>query len=173
MNNTGKIEETSNIGSTILMSSKGYADLVGTKNGENLYWTTDINSELPIKMAATGSGASIKPETIPAVFKRAALERGENNALKVMRDKKELSWSWNQYYDDCFAFAKALHAIGIDSRKTVNIMGFNSPEWAIAYCGSMMHNNVVSGVYTTNGIEACHYQAEHSEAQVIVVETLE
>jgi long-chain-fatty-acid--CoA ligase ACSBG len=172
MNNTGKIDDTSNIGSTILMSSQGYADLVGTKNGQNLYWTTDINAEIPIKMAATGSGASIKPETIPAVFKRTALQRGDNNALNVMRDKKEVSWSWNQYYNDCFSFAKALHMVGIDERKCVNIMGFNSPEWAIVYLGSMMHNNVVSGVYTTNGIEACIYQAEHSEAEVIVVETL-
>jgi long-chain-fatty-acid--CoA ligase ACSBG len=89
-----------------------------------------------------------------------------------MRDGKELSLSWNQYYSESLAFAKALHVIRIDERKAVNIMGFNSPEWAIAYCGSMMHNNVVSGVYTTNGMEASLYQAEHSEAQVIVVETL-
>ncbi len=26
------------------------------------------------------------------------------------------------------------------------------------------------GVYTTNGAEACHYVAEHSDAEVIVVE---
>ena len=70
------------------------------------------------------------------------------------------------------SFAKSLHFIGVDSRKAVNIMGFNSPEWAIAYFGSMMHNNVVSGVYTTNGADACQYQAEHSEAQVIVVESI-
>jgi len=70
------------------------------------------------------------------------------------------------------SFAKSLHKIGVDSRKSVNIMGFNCPEWAIAYYGSMMHNNVVSGVYTTNGADACQYQAEHSEAQVIVVETI-
>ena len=89
-----------------------------------------------------------------------------------MRDKKEVSWTWTQYYNEAFAFARALHAIEVDERKAVNIMGFNSPEWAIAYFGSMMHNNVVSGVYTTNGYEACLYQAEHSEAQVIVVETL-
>jgi len=70
------------------------------------------------------------------------------------------------------SFAKSLHKMGVDSRKAVNIMGFNCPEWAIAYYGSMMHNNVVSGVYTTNGADACQYQAEHSEAQVIVVETI-
>jgi long-chain-fatty-acid--CoA ligase ACSBG len=62
------------------------------------------------------------------------------------------------------SFAKSIHTLGIDERKSVNIMGFNSPEWAIAYFGSIFHNNVVSGVYTTNGVEACHYQAEHSEA---------
>jgi len=92
--------------------------------------------------------------------------------LNVQKNKKIYSWTWNQYYKDCMSFAKSLHFIGVDSRKAVNIMGFNSPEWAIAYFGSMMHNNVVSGVYTTNGADACQYQAEHSEAQVIVVETI-
>ena len=53
------------------------------------------------------------------------------------------------------AFAKSLHALGIDSWKSVNIMGFNSPEWAIAFYGSIFHNNIVSGVYTTNGAQAC------------------
>lgn len=81
-----------------------------------------------------------------------------------MRDKKEVTWTWNQYYRDSMAFAKSLHFLGVDQRKSVNIMGFNSPEWAISYQGSMLHNNVVSGVYTTNGAEASHYQAEHSEA---------
>jgi hypothetical protein len=60
------------IGSTILMSSQGYADLIGTTDGKDLHWTTSINAELPIKMAASGIGASIKPDTIPAFFKRTA-----------------------------------------------------------------------------------------------------
>jgi long-chain-fatty-acid--CoA ligase ACSBG len=47
--------------------------------------------------------------------------------------------------------------LGVEERKAVNIYGFNSPEWAIAFMGSIMHNNVVSGVYITNGPEACHY----------------
>jgi long-chain-fatty-acid--CoA ligase ACSBG len=36
-------------------------------------------------------------------------------------------------------------------------MGFNSPEWTIAYFGGVLHNNILSGVYTTNGAEACKY----------------
>ena len=84
--------------------------------------------------------------------------------MNVMRNKKVYSWTWDQYYKDCMAFAKGLHHIGVDQRKAVNIMGFNSPEWAIANFGSIFHNNVVSGVYITNGVDACQYQAEHSEA---------
>lgn len=43
-------------------------------------------------------------------------------------------------------------------------MGFNAPEWAIAFFGSIFANNIPSGVYTTNNSEACFYQANHSEA---------
>lgn len=52
-------------------------------------------------------------------------------------------------------------------------MGFNSPEWCIAFFGAVFNNNVVSGVYITNGPDACKYQAENSECQVAVVDTIE
>jgi hypothetical protein len=38
--------------------------MINSKNGKNLYWTTDINQELPIKMDASGLAANIKPETL-------------------------------------------------------------------------------------------------------------
>lgn len=52
-------------------------------------------------------------------------------------------------------------------------MGYNAPEWAIAFFGTIFANNVASGVYSTNIAEACYYQADHSEAQLIVVENEE
>jgi long-chain-fatty-acid--CoA ligase ACSBG len=52
-------------------------------------------------------------------------------------------------------------------------MGFNSPEWVIAFVGAVMYNCVGTGIYSTNTAEACLYQAEHSDAEVIVVETNE
>jgi long-chain-fatty-acid--CoA ligase ACSBG len=90
-----------------------------------------------------------------------------------MRDNREYVWSWNEYFRDCLAFAKSLSCIGIDERMAVNIMGHNSPEWAICFFGSIFHNNVVSGVYITNGPQACLYQAENSDAQVLVCDTPE
>lgn len=50
-----------------------------------------------------------------------------------------------------------MHAIGITERKAVNIIGFNSPEWAMAFLGGISYNCVLSGVYITNGPEACVY----------------
>lgn len=77
--------------------------------------------------------------------------------MRVMRKQKEYIWTWNQYYTDTLGFAKALHFLGVDERSCVNIMGFNSPEWAISFYGGILHNNVSSGIYTTNGAEACFY----------------
>lgn len=34
----------------VMMSTKGYQNLVGSQDGKNIFWTTDINTELPIKM---------------------------------------------------------------------------------------------------------------------------
>ena len=52
-------------------------------------------------------------------------------------------------------------------------MGHNSPEWLISFMGSIFYNCIASGVYPTNNSEACFYQAEHSEAELIVVDSVD
>ena len=66
-----------------------------------------------------------------------------------------------------------MQAVGVRDRKSVNIMGHNSPEWVIAFMGTSLFNCVASGVYPTNNAEACLYQADHSEAELIVVDSVE
>jgi long-chain-fatty-acid--CoA ligase ACSBG len=78
-------------------------------------------------------------------------------ALYVDRKGRILSWSWYEYQRDVSAFSKAMHVLGINERKSVNIMGHNSPEWVIAFMGSIQYNCVASGVYPTNNAEACLY----------------
>lgn len=34
----------------VLMSTQGYQKLVKMENGQNLHWTSDMRTELPIKM---------------------------------------------------------------------------------------------------------------------------
>lgn len=50
-------------------------------------------------------------------------------------------------------------------------MGFNSPEWVFAFIGAILINCVGTGIYSTNGPEACLYQVDHSEAEVVCCET--
>ena len=106
-------------------------------------------------MGEKGMSADVKPDIIPMNVIRTAALRGDAVAMRVMRNNKEYVWTWSEYYNDIVSFSKSLIYLGIDERKAVNIMGFNAPEWAIAYFGSLFHNNVVSGVYITNGAAAC------------------
>lgn len=70
-------------------------------------------------------------------------------------------------------FAKALQKLGINERKAVNISGFNAPEWTIAFIGSICNNNIGCGVYTTNSPEQCLFLADNSEAEIIVLDSVE
>ena len=93
--------------------------------------------------------------------------------MYIERGGKVLSWTWTQYLKEVYAFTKALSVLGISERKSVNISGHNSPEWVIAFMGTAFYNCIASGVYPTNNAEACFYQADHSEAELVVVDSVE
>lgn len=67
-------------------------------------------------------------------------------------------------------FAKACHKMQVKDKSAVAIMGFNAPEWAIAFFGGVMNNMIGTGIYITNATEAVFYQTDHSEAEIVVVE---
>ena len=66
-----------------------------------------------------------------------------------------------------------MSALGINERAGVNIIGFNSPEWAISFIGGIFYNCVSTGVYITNTPEACFYQADHSEAEIVICDGID
>ena len=88
----------------------------------------------------------------------------------MKRDGKWLHWTYDEFHRDILRFAKGLLALGINKYKAMNIIGFNAPEWVIAFYSGFYSAVIPIGVYTTNGPDACHYVAEHSEAQVVVAE---
>ncbi len=67
---------------------------------------------------------------------------------------------------------KAMHKIGITEKSSVNILSSNCPEWFISFMGAVCYNCIGTGVYTTNSADACVYQAQHSDAELIVVDSL-
>jgi long-chain-fatty-acid--CoA ligase ACSBG len=55
-----------------------------------------------------------------------------------------------------------LISLGVKGYSAVNIIGFNSAPWAVAFSGSIFGHYLPIGIYTTNGPEACEYIANHS-----------
>jgi hypothetical protein len=55
---------------------------MGSEDGKNLYWTTDINAELPIKLKPSGIGA-LEPRTLSSLFRETALKQGDKPALYI------------------------------------------------------------------------------------------
>lgn len=60
--------------------------------------------------------------------------------------------------------------MGIQKYKSVNILGFNSPEWLISFYGSIFAFDFPVGIYTTNSAESCHYIADNSDCELVVCE---
>ena len=76
--------EVPDIDKNILMTINGYEKLMSIeKTDKNLYWTSDIKSELPIKYGDTGISSFIAPETISNALIRAGQIRGDSPALRV------------------------------------------------------------------------------------------
>lgn len=97
-------------------------------------------------------------------------EHEEYPALRVKRKGRWIEWTYRQYYDQSRAFAKALLSPAIDLPKHtgVAIIGFNSPEWFVADVGAIFAGCIATGMYTTNGPEACFYIADHCKVGWVV-----
>lgn len=66
--------------------------------------------------------------------------------------------------------AKAFINLGLESRNSVGILGFNSPEWFFADLAAIFCNSISTGIYATNSPEMCQYMANHCHANILVVE---
>eukprot|EP00457_Paulinella_chromatophora_P001618 gb/GEZN01001620.1/.p1 GENE.gb/GEZN01001620.1/~~gb/GEZN01001620.1/.p1 ORF type:complete len:813 (-),score=86.22 gb/GEZN01001620.1/:290-2728(-) len=114
--------------------------------------------------------ASKAPITVMEVFKKAVARNPDWIALRVERKGEWKEWSFKQYADDVYTAAKALIKLGVKPFESVNVVGFNAPEWHISNMAAIAVGAKAAGIYTTNGPEACKYITEHSEARVVVVE---
>ncbi len=156
----------SQISTSTILNSKS------TDHHKDILWTSDIKRELPVFMSRSATG-SMPPVTMMEVFESAVKECPKEEALCFERDGQWTSWTWNHYHKETVAFAKALINIGIEPYKTVNILGYNSPEWFTAFMGGLYACVVPSGVYLTNNSETCVFIAEHSECGCLVLDSME
>lgn len=160
----------------IIMSLDGYKKIANIDStSKNLYWTTDLNAELPIKyrLSKVQGKDSLIPKTLPQIFYENAKNYTDWPSLHEEPTKgKWTFWTWGECWEKSYSFARSLITFGISQRSSVNIVGFNCPYWFWAFHGTIMADCISVGVYTTNSPSACQYVAENSSAELIVVEDL-
>jgi len=142
-------------------------------NGEGINWVVDPSETMPLKIGDKGE-AAYTPQTIMEVFETTVSKHGSKPALHMKRKdadgvlpKEWQVWTWQEYYDDCIKFAKALVYLKVDLHKIVNILGFNAPEWFIANIGTILGGSIAAGIYPSTLAQGCYYVSDHSKAEVV------
>ena len=108
--------------------------------------------------------------TVMEAMKTTVDKCGDRVALKVKKDGEWQEISWQEYYDNVLITARAFMALGLEKGKAISIIGNNCPQWFISDLAGIFAGAVPGGIYTTNSPEQCHYIAEHSEANIAIVE---
>ena len=159
-----------------------------TSKFAKIQWSCDINQELPIKMAKSNEPGSETPITVSQAFinQHSRLKdqlclqyiedpptQQEENVSPFRRDNqiKIHEYTWDLYYQMSFAFAKALHVLGISERSCVLIQGVNRPEHMISMMGTTLSNCIYTDIYMTNNPKVCYSQVEQTKARIIVCDT--
>lgn len=108
--------------------------------------------------------------TVMDVFRETVAAHGDKTALKHKRGGRWQTLTWREYHARVRTAAKAFMALGLEAGKAVSILGNNCPQWFISDLAAIFSGAIPGGIYTTSTTEQCHYIAEHSEANIVVVE---
>lgn len=155
--------------------------------GPGPWFTCKPNGEMPPRCSKSGlsSREESPPSTLQQKLKICAETKGDKPALKVERPVPALvdgkappalpepewtTWTFKQYYDDARTVAKAFVKLGFQPFDTVNVWGFNSPEWMLSALAAGFGGGKVGGIYPTDTPETAAYKVVHSGGSIIVVE---
>merc|ERR550517_1787476 len=97
----------------------------------------------------------------------------DRTALAVKRDGVWVKWTFREYIENIETVAKAYIHLGLKKSHAVGILGFNNPEWHISNIAAVVAGGLATGIYTTNSPDAVRYVAEHSRANIMVLENEE
>merc|ERR1740129_2472982 len=125
--------------------------------------------------------------TMSKLIQKAAMEKGDRDALLVERPCPPLqdgnkapaplprqdwkTWSHSDYHNDVRKVAKAFIKLGFQQFDTVNVWGFNSPEWFISAIAGMYAGGKSGGIYPTDTPATAGYKVVHSSGTIVAVET--
>lgn len=130
-------------------------------------WTTVADGRVKIRMDPS---CLQPPLTVHQMFKETVNKYGTLNALASKENGKWEKITFSEYYQLSWKAAKSFLHLGLQPFHSVGILGFNSSEWFISAVGAVFARGIATGIYSTNSPEACHYVANDSRANIIMVE---
>jgi len=131
------------------------------------------DSAVEIKFSDLHPACQLPPVSVWTTLENTVARCPDRIALAVKRNDEWINWTYKEYQDDCKSAAKAFIKLGLKRFHGVGILGFNSPEWHISAVASVFAGGLTAGIYTTNSVDAVRYVAEHSRANIMVVEDAE
>lgn len=169
--------------------------------GDGKLFETDVRGELPLFIPPGATGLAAAPAvTLPEMFHSTAAKYPSHTAIQwrvpddaVGPDVKNIngpapfsyyhnlatkaagshweSMTWAQLEQECYTFGAACLAEGMEPKDVVVVMGFNTPQWLLAFHGAVQAGGVVAGSYPTNNKETCEYLARDCGAKLVLAES--
>ena len=149
-------------------------------------WTTDIHQKKNITIDPNLNDVrSLEAMTLPQMFHSTVqkfpnkvcmawrVAQANDSYHQLVQQAQNSQWNTMNYAEveqEIYRFGGACLAAGLKSKDSVIIMGFNSPQWLIAFYGTIFAGGVVAGSYSTNQEDICLYLAKDAGARFVVVE---
>ncbi|HEU4593550.1 MAG TPA: long-chain fatty acid--CoA ligase [Pyrinomonadaceae bacterium] len=102
---------------------------------------------------------------------RAGGSEGGRDVFFFRRDGEWHGISWARFDAEAHDFASALLAAGLTRGAAVCILIGNVPAWPVADIGTIAAGGVGCGLYPSSSAEQCAYIINHSDAEVVLVDT--
>ncbi|RZC36620.1 very long-chain-fatty-acid--CoA ligase bubblegum, partial [Asbolus verrucosus] len=134
---------------------------------------TNVAPDGCVRLRIPESGTAIEttpPVSVPGLLKKIADAYPNHDALAYKVDGKWNKITYKEYLQLVRICAKGFLKLGLERHHSVCILGFNSPEWFISDLAAIFAGGIAVGIYTTNSSEACFHCANHSKANIIVVQ---
>ena len=108
-------------------------------------------------------------DTLSKAFWRSVARHGEKTALLVKRDKQYRPITYTELGKRVYAFARALHELGVRKGDRVAILAENCPEWAITDWATLCIGAITVPIYPTLTAPQVGEILRDSEPKVLVV----
>ncbi|MEQ1603234.1 MAG: AMP-dependent synthetase/ligase [Pyrinomonadaceae bacterium] len=110
---------------------------------------------------------------IYSLFRSQTAKYGDKAVFFTSAENGWESQTWEEFEDKVHDLACALLAKGLTKGASVAILAGNIPEWTICDIATIAAGGVGVGIYPTSSAEQCGYVIDHSDAEFVVVDSIE